>query len=159
MFKVFGSASVIIAAMLMGIRKYNGFFERKRVLESIRDGSIRIEHIIRCMCAPLDESFMQGGEFYVFAAGKIRQGSSPCEAINESALEYRCLKEEDIHIIGTFAKGLGADDCEGQLSNIKLFINSLELSLSRATDELEKKGKLYIKGSILTAAAVVLFFI
>ena len=39
------------------------------------------------------------------------------------------------------------------------FIKSLEISLENAKDELEKRGKLYIKGSILAASAVVLLLI
>lgn len=159
MFKAMGCAVVFLSLTLLGMGKYNTFFERKRVLESIRDGSVRIENIIRTVCAPLHESFISGGEFYESAAKKIVSGFLPCDAVIDTASSYRCLKNDDLYIIQNFAKGLSADDCEGQLSNIRLFIKSLEISLENAKDELEKRGKLYIKGSILAASAVVLLLI
>ena len=159
MVKALGCAVVILAATLLGMGKYNALFERKRMLESICEGSVRIESIIRSVCATLDECFVLGGEFYEKAAEKIRSGQLPSEAVVDVAASYRCLSEEDLYIIENFAKGLGADDREGQLSNIRFFINSLEPALKNAREELEKRGKLYIKGSFLTATAVVLLLI
>ena len=159
MFKIIGAASVIIAAMLYGIKKYNAFFERKWILESIRDGSIRVENVIRCMCAPLDEGFMHGGEFFISAAEKIRQGMLPSEAVRDAAAELHILKSEDLRITEGFAEGLCARDREGQLSNLRLFITALDSNIKNAASELETRGKLCVKGSILVAAAIVMLLI
>lgn len=83
----------------------------------------------------------------------------PEEAVNESTREFPSLTAEDKRIISRFAHGLAAADCKGQLSNFELFTNDMEKALAGATAELNTRGKLYVKGSILTAAAVVLLLI
>lgn len=143
----------------MGMGKYSNFYERRRLLQSIYDGSIKIKETIRCMCAPLHESFLWGGEFFCLASRKIGEGLLPEEAVNESAREFPSLTAEDRRLISRFAHGLGATDCKGQLSNLELFTNDMEKALAVATAELNTRGKLYVKGSILTAAAVVLLLI
>ena len=144
---------------MMGMRKYGNFYERKRLLQSIYDGSIKIKENIRCICAPLHESFLCGGEFFCTASRKIGEGFLPEEAVCESAREFPSLTAEDRRIISRYAKGLNAEDCKGQLSNLELFTKDMEKALASATTELNTRGKLYVKGSILTAAAVVLLLI
>ena len=156
MFKIIGSVIVLLGATMLGMKKYSDFAERKRVLENLYDGGIKIRDVLRCSCPPLHESFMSGGEFFEKAAQKIKDGSLPCDAVEESIGKYSALKPDDRKIIRRFARGLGAEDCEGQISNLELFINGIKTALSDASAELKAKGGLYVKGSILTAAAVVL---
>lgn len=144
---------------MIGMRKYNNFYERRRILQSIYDGSIKIKETIRCTCAPLHESFLWGGDFFELASKKIGEGLLPEEAVNESAWEFCSLTAEDRSIIFRFAHGLSAADCKGQLSNLELFTTELEKALQVATNDLNTRGKLCVKGSILTAAAVVLLLI
>ena len=159
MFKIIGSVIVLLSATLFGMKKYSDFFERKKTLLSLRDGSIQIENSLRCTCAPLHESFLCGGDFFISAAEKISGDSLPAEAVKETAQSLHIFKEEDIRIIERFAEGLCAGDCKGQLANINLFIKGLEGQISNASSELDTRGKLYVKGSILAAAAVVLLLI
>ena len=141
------------------MKRYNGFFERKRLLENILDGSEKIRETIRCTCSPLHESFMWGGEFFSLASEKIKNGNLPESAVNETADGFGFLTNEDRRIIGRFAKGLNAEDCKGQLSNLDIFIKDIKEAVSNASKELDTKGRLYVKGSILTAAAVVLLLV
>lgn len=159
MFKIMGSIVVLLSATLFGMKKYNDFFERRKILQSIRDGSVQVENTLRCMCAPLHESFRCGGEFFKAAADKISCGMLPGEAVREAARALHSLNSEDLRIIERFANGLCAQDCKGQIANIGLFIKSLDTEITHATNELNTRGKLYVKGSILTAAAVVLLLI
>lgn len=149
----------MLAATMMGMKKYQDFFERKRILQSISDGSIKIKETLRCVCLPLHESFLCGGEFFSLASEKINEGMLPESAVNESAKRYPCLREEDRRIIARFARGLDAQDCKGQISNLEVFIKDMESALLHASAELKTKGTLYVKGSILTAAAIVLLLI
>lgn len=144
---------------MMGMKKYSNFYDRRRMLQSIYDGSIKIKETIRCTCAPLHESFLRGGEFFELASRKIGEGLFPEDAVNESAKEFFSLTAEDRSIISRFARGLSAADCKGQLSNLELFEKELEKALQVATNDLNTRGKLCVKGSILTAAAVVLLLI
>lgn len=159
MFKIIGSMVVLLSATLLGMKKYNDFFERRKILESIRDGSMQVENSLRCMCLPLHESFIGGGEFFKSAAKKISAGMLPEEAVRETAHNIHTLNSEDLQLIERFALGLCAQDCKGQLANIRLFINELDGKIAHATNELNTRGKLYVKGSILTAAAIVLLLV
>lgn len=159
MFRLIGAAAVILASGLIGTKKYNEFYERKRTLQSIRDGAQKTKNNLRCMCMPLYECFLSGGEFFEKAALHIAGGDLPSEAVRNTALAAHCLKKEDREIIWRFADGLSAHDCGGQIANIELFLRELDASIAEATKELNTKGTLFVKGSILTAAAVVLILI
>ena len=159
MFKLLGAVVVLLSAVLFGIGKYNTFFERKRVLSELLDGTRSIEMELRCTCAPLYDCFLGSGDFYKRSASLISQGLLPEEAVKTIAYETPSLKNEDLKVIERFAVGLCAKDCEGQLSNLAIFGEGLKKQLENAEEELDMKGKLCVKGSILTAAAIVLLII
>ena len=159
MLKLIGSALVFLCATYVGMSKYQELYKRKRVLTSIRDGGIKIRDNLRCMCMPLYESFLFSGEFFELAASNIRSGLLPMEAVKEACRTNRHLSERDRECIQRFAEGLQAGDCKGQLANAEMFISEMDQCVDRAEKELGTKGALFIKGSILTAAAVVLLMI
>lgn len=159
MFKLIGAAAVILSSGLIGIKKYNEFYERKHILQSIRDGAQKIKNNLSCMCMPLYECFLSGGEFFEKAALDIKRGELPSEAVRNTVFLTHCLKKEDKDIILRFADGLSACDCNGQLANIELFLREIEGSIEEALGELKTKGALFVKGSLLAAAAVVLILI
>ena len=144
---------------MLGIGKYNSLFERKRLLQNIYDGSIKIKETIRVIHSPLHESFLMGGDFFKSASEKIGKGLLPEDAVNESMAEFPSLKEDDKRIISRFARGLNAQDFAGQISNLELFSEDIKRNISHATQELDTKGRLYVKGSILCAMAIVLLLI
>lgn len=159
MFKIIGAVVVLLSATLFGMKRYNEIFERKKALQEIYDGSTQIKNSLRCMCLPLHESFLCGGVFFKAAAQKIDKGMLPSEAVKDTALSLHILTKEDLRIVTRFADGLSAQDCKGQLANIELFAEALKTQINSAVAELDTRGKLYVKGSILTAAAVVLLLI
>ena len=159
MLKIIGSAVVLLAATLFGMRKYSSYFERRKALEDILDGCRQTESKLMCLHAPLHESFMGSGTFFENARKEILEGFLPEEAVKNVAYQLHFLKKEDLRIIERFASGLCASSCEGQLSNLAVFKAELERVLEEATGELNLKGKLCIKGSILAAAAIVLLLI
>lgn len=159
MFRIIGSAVVILSATLFGMRQYNTYFERKKTLQDMLDGCRLIESKLMCLHAPLHESFMGSGDFFENARTQILSGLLPEEAVRNTAYELHFLKKEDIGIIERFASGLCASSCDGQLSNLGVFKAELERVLEEATGELNLKGKLCVKGSILAAAAIVLLLI
>ena len=111
------------------------------------------------MCMPLYECFLSGGEFFEKAALCIKSGELPSEAVRNTALVTQCLKKGDKDIILRFADGLCAYDCNGQIANIELLLREIDGSIEDASGELKTKGTLFVKGSILAAAAVVLILI
>lgn len=150
---------MIIAAGFIGIKKYGELYERKRILLIMRDGAEKIRNNLKCMCMPLYECFMHGGEFFEKAAKRISEGEHPSSAVRNSCERIGQLTEEDRMCVLRFADGLSANDCEGQVRNAELFITEMEIQAEKASYELETKGKLFVKGSLLVAAAIVLILI
>ncbi|MBQ3022627.1 MAG: stage III sporulation protein AB [Clostridia bacterium] len=159
MLKIIGSAVVILSATLFGIKKYNTLFERKKALSEILDGARSINSKLSALHAPLHEIFMDSGTFFESASKRILAGQLPEEAVKSTAFQVTSLKKDDIRIIESFASGLCASSCEGQLSNLAVFTGEIEKKLMEASTDLDIKGKLCVKGSILTAAAIVLLLI
>ena len=159
MFKIIGAAAVIIAAGLIGCMKYSEFCERKRILCVIRDGAEKIRSNLKCMCMPLYECFLYGGEFFEKAAEFMGEGDFPSVAVKTAAGDIRQITKEEKECIHRFADGLSAKDCEGQIRNTEIFLTELERHIEKASGELNTKGKLFLKGSFLIAAALVLILI
>ncbi len=159
MFKLLGALVVIMASGLIGMSKYNELFERKRILTMLYDGANKTKNNLKCMCMPIYENFLMCGGIYDRAAKLMAEGKTPCDAVTEGIAGHNFLKKEDRCIILRFARGLSASNCDGQIRNTELFITELEKSIQDASKELESKGKLYIKGSILASAAFVLVII
>lgn len=159
MLKIVGSAVVILSATLFGMNKYLAFFDRKKNLADILVGARRINSKLAVLHSPLHEAFMDSSAFFETVSSKILSGQLPEDAVNETATGISSLKSEDLKIIERFSSGLCATSCEEQLANLTVFISELEKSLEEASNELGTKGKLCVKGSILSAAAIVLLLI
>ena len=159
MLKIIGSVIVILSATLFGMGKYNALFKRKKTLAEILDGARKTYSKLSSFHAPLHEAFDDGGEFFESASKKIINGQLPEEAVKETACDLQCLTGEDAEIIERFASGLSATSCEGQISNLAVFITGIEKQLEKSENELGSKGKLFVKGSMLVAAAIVLLMV
>lgn len=159
MLRLAGAAAVILAAGLIGMKKYNDLYERRRNLSLVRDGAQKIEDTLRCMCAPLYDCFLSAGSFFERAAILMTEGLMPSEAVLQASESVSFFTKEDREIFERFANGLCAQDTMGQLTNISLFIKELDTSIERAQNDVNTKGTLFVKGSILTAAALVLMII
>lgn len=159
MFKLLGSVAVILASGIIGIKKYTELYERARLLGVVRDGAERIRDNIRCKCMPLYDCFLCGGEFFERASYYMNEGSLPSVAVKSAAAEVGVFLTCDRDAIYRFSDGLCSEDCEGQLRNIELLIVETEKNIEHAKKQLETRGRLFIKGSFLLAAAVVLVLI
>ena len=95
MFRIIGAVTVIITAGFIGIKKYGEFYERKRLLLIMRDGAEKIRGNLKCMCMPLYECFIHGGEFFEKAAKRISEGELPSSAVKISCDRLCQLTKED----------------------------------------------------------------
>ena len=159
MFKLIGSIIIMLSSVLFGMKKYNEYHERKHFLCVIFDGAVSVQNNLRCMCLPLYECFLQGGEFFEKVALLIKDGLLPQDAVTTLSRSFHMLKDSDLCLIERFSAGLSSEDVKGQLANTEFFIKELEKQISDADTELNSKGKLFLKGSILLAAALVLLLI
>ena len=64
------------------------------------------------------------------------------------------LKEGDIEILADIGKNLGTSDMEGQLSMLSLQRAELEMLISSAETDCERKSKLYRSLGVLTGAFI-----
>ena len=159
MFKLLGSISVILAAGIIGIKKYTQLYERRRILCAVRDGAERIRDNIRCKCMPLYDCFLCGGEFFERASFYMTDGLLPSAAVKCATEEVSFFIDRDRDSLQRFSDGLCSEDCEGQLRNVELLIAETGRNIEHAESQLETRGRLFIKGSFLIAAAVVLVLI
>lgn len=159
MFKLLGGAVIILSFGLMGMKKYTEIYERKRILQNIQSGAEKIKNNLRCMCMPLYECFLFSGEFFENAGRNMENGLMPSEAVKDTAQSYHFLNKEDKEVIERFADGLSAQDCDGQIANIELFLKETEKLIEHASKELMTKGTIFLKGSLLGGAALVLLLI
>lgn len=159
MVKFMGAALVLLAAGLLGMKKYSDFYERKRALSLMYEGAAKMESTLESMCLPLDECFYISGGFFEKAAKNMSCGLMPKDAVIKAARENGSLKKEDMEIVEKFAYGLSAASCTGQIQNLSLFIKELEGNVKSAQKDVSTKAALCVKGSILAAAALILMMI
>ncbi len=159
MFKLLGSIVVIMASGLIGLEKYAGMYERQRMLNLICEGAERIRDNLNCMCMPLYDCFLCGGEFFSKVASYMTEGETPSDSVIKAADREKSLSKDDRETLYRFAGGLLSENCEGQIRNVDILIEEIKHNTADATLQLKSRGKLFIKGSVLIAAAVVLLFI
>ena len=159
MFKLFGAFLIMSASLLFGFKKNADLRERKKSLSELRLLLKAVESKIRCMCLPLDKCFEESGNIFFEASVLINGGLPPSEAVKRAADKAPFLKEGDRRLFYSFAKGLCADDCTGQLANLSLLDEGLIASLADAENELSTKGKLFLQGSVLFGAAAVILML
>lgn len=159
MLKLIGSAFIILASGLFGMKRYSDLYERKRNLCLLRDGAAKIENSLSGMNLPLYDCFLSAGSFFEKAAIKIGGGLLPPDALSEAVGESFYFQKEDKEIIGRFIDGLCAENTSGQIKNASRFIKELDENIKKAENDVKTKGTLFLKGSFLVAAAAVLMII
>ena len=159
MLKITGAISVICAALLWGMHKCLLLKKRIYFLKNAQTAAWNADTRIRCLHLPLDECFSSDDGIFGYASQLIKEGEFPSEAVMKSVLNNGYIKESDREIFRGFASGLSAADCEGQLSNIKLFCLRIAEAISEAEEDFHTRGKLIFQGSLLLGAAVVIILI
>lgn len=159
MLKPAGAFFLLTASLLLGLRKRYSLYKRLNLLRECESAALTVEARLRCLRLPLDECFSGCGGIFSDAAVIIQQGSPPLEAVKKAASRTEFLKDCDRTIFYEYAEGLSSDDCEGQLSNIKMLSLRLGALIEDASAEVAKYGKLAVEGSILAGAAIVLLMI
>lgn len=150
MIKLLGTVMVMTAALTLGWSGRKALADRVTRLEKLRWEVSRLRSRIGSCRMSLEDCFSDS-ELFRPAAELLRKGTPPSEAVLCCGIEAEGL--------ALFSAGLEAETVEGQLENIKLFMESLEGSAAAARDELSKKGRLYLGLGMLGGAAVCLILI
>lgn len=159
MLKLTGCLMVILSFTLLGLRKYNFMLKRCKMLENTRAITLLLSGKLRCMCMPLYECFKESGGIFKEAAEYIEKGLAPKDALKKAVADCAVLSGKYKDIFISFADGLDADSCEGQIANTELFYENITLGIEDARAELKTKGKLSVEGSVLMGTALVLLLV
>ncbi len=150
MLKAFGGVLVMAASFALGWSKRHALAQKADKLSLVRWEVTALKSKISGRSESLEQAF---GESSFFApAAKLIANGTPAE---KAVLSLDCPAEG----FGLFARGLGSETTEGQLRNIDVFLSDLDMEISRAREDLEKRGRLYLGGALLGGAAAVIMLI
>lgn len=169
--KLIAAATVIAGGGYAGILLSSAFSVRLRQLGQISDAIARIEFNIGFLHMNVSDSVKYAAELAKGTVNKIfmqtaediyNDGMKPSSAFERALRKYDddlCLTANDKNIIREFAENFGAGDAESEINNIKATSAKLKLAVSEATEECERKGKLWRAVGILGGIfAVILLF-
>lgn len=161
LFSVFGITT------FLGLMMANKFKERVKDLKSILSILNIIETKIKYTYEPLPQIFedisnqfkSNIGNIFKVSRNKMKQVSAG-EAWDygvENSTTY--MNEEDLQILKNLDKMLGKTDAEGQLSELELMKNFIEVQIKKAEEEQTKNEKLYKSlGMTVGLALVIILF-
>ena len=159
MVKALGIAVILFSCAGVGVKMYLRLSLRIKTLSSAKAYMQKFENRLSSMCMPLDRCFDSDSCFLSYALQDIQQGILPAPAVRNAIARCTTLQSEDKEAFYTFASGLDAKDCDGQIANVRLLQSSIDALLANAQRELSSKGKLYIEGGALCGALIALLLL
>lgn len=158
MYKPIRAAVVFLCCVLCGLREYRTAAAKRRFLDETLTDVRTVKTMLRARCAPLDECFAATGGILRQAAQAVACGKPPTVAVKELFETTNFLDEKEKNCFFSFANGLCAADCDGQIANAELFEQRLADFCAAAASDGAKKGALALRASVLTgcAAAILL---
>lgn len=163
----------VILTVILGISIWIGILVSKKYkdrvmeLKEFRNSLNILENKIKFTYEPLQEIFKQISDnlenniSLIFEnTNKNLKRMNMCDAWNKAIDESKLnLNKEDISIIKNMGKLLGKTDVEGQVSEIKLTSDFIDLQIEKAEKEREKNEKLYKTLGTVVGLAIVIILI
>ena len=156
---------VFLISFLIGNLISKKYILRVKELKDFKNALNIIESKIKFTYEPLPEIFIQTSKLlsknisamFVQASNNMKSLNAE-EAWNKSLEEsFTNLYKEDIENIKNFGKMLGKTDKEGQISQLELTKNFIEMQIEKAKVEEEKNSKMYkTLGAIIGLAFVII---
>ena len=159
MYKIIGLISIFIASAMTGLIKASKLKERVKQLQEIRQASIQIKSDFEYRAPVLSECFEKKGEFFSLVSELIYEGNIPSEAVEKACSFFKQLEGAEKEILISFGKNLGAEEINGQISNISWLIDELEEVIVCAREECSTKGRLYKSSGVLAGLGFVILLI
>lgn len=159
--------SVFVITTFLGLMMANKFKDRVKDLKAIRSILNIIETKIKYTYEPLPQIFedisnkYNGsiGEMFKMSKNMMKQLSADeawAFALDRSNTN---MNIEDLEILKNLDKMLGKTDAEGQLSEIELMKNFIDVQIKKAEEEQVKNEKLYKSLGITVGLALVIILI
>lgn len=165
--KLFVLATIFGMSTLLGIIKANRYKFRVNDLKEIQKALNMFETKMKYTYEPIPDLFAEISKdleenigYILKNASKKMQivpaGQAWIEAIDNSSNNF---SKEDINIIKALSKLLGKTDIEGQLSEIELTNNLINIQIKKAEEEKSKNTKLYKTLGATIGLAIIIIFI
>ena len=166
MFKIFGSAFIIACCTYLGVNKIKEMNKRIDGLYEFRAMLIQLRVEIEMKNTPLPYAIKNIGERFNNKCFKscgemiLKIGGQAAfeKSLRESANQYS-FSENEISAIGVLGQGLGRCDLINQLRQIDYCISRIDIALEEAKSELSKKNSIYVSGSVMFGALIVLILL
>lgn len=158
MIKLLGSMVVLGAGAWLGFIKKEELASRVKYLQQTENALLYMKNQIEVGSVPLDRLFAQS-EFALFKrAAEYIKLYGVCEGFKKAVLAAE-LPAGERAILFDFAQGLGAQDREGQLANIRACTLRIAEIKRAAYEKKARLSGLYAVSGILGGALVVLIFL
>lgn len=168
-FKLVGSIIVLLSSGFLGYILSTDCKKRPQQLRELQTLLQMFENRISYLSDILTEAFdrihsctgSEVGIFFAAASEKLKYdrnigAPSAWESAVRENIKKTSLNKEDEEIIAAFGKILGSSDLEGQLKNIRLTVNQLNLQEEKAEQARSKNEGMYRSLGILGGLAVVI---
>ena len=159
MYKLLGAIFILLSSVLIGLSIRKTYAGRVKLLSEILYACDTMECKLRCMCLPLYECFSQSGGIFLRASELMKNNDAPTDALKTAVKENEILDSADKEVLFSFADGLHAEDCEGQIENLSMLRQMMARRCADAEKKLDTKGNLAVKGSVLAACAAVILLV
>ncbi len=158
MYKPIRAGVVFLCCVFCGLREYRAAAAKRKFFEETLADVRTVKAMLRARCAPLDECFAATSGILRQAAQAVAGGTPPTVAVKELFDAADFLDEREKISFFSFANGLCAADCDGQIANAELFELRLNALCTAAAGEGAKRGALALRASVLVgcAAAILL---
>ncbi len=169
--KIIGGLVIITASSLVGWLRASEYAERPRQLRDLTGKLQILENELSFMSSPLPEAFRKvaqtGGitaKIFSSAAELLEKsaGLSASAAWETAVRKIRnetAFTDEDLGIIISFGHMLGSSDLEGQIRNIRLTQNRLEMQEKKAEESRRKNESMVKNLGFLGGLALVIFIL
>ena len=170
--KLIGSIIVLFSCGLAGFTLSRDTAKRPGELREMQGILQMLENEIIYMSNFLEEAFENivqrsnssmktffNDTLVIIHSDKCRGFQQAWEQSLNNNIGKTALKREDLSILKDFGKMLGRSDAEGQMKNIKLTINLLDVQRHKAEEKRIKNEAMYRKLGVLMGIAVIIIFI
>lgn len=159
--------AVLISSSYIGFLISDKYKKRVQDLKEIKKGLNIFETKIRYTVEPIADIFLEIsnnssvkiGEFFKEAAIKMKQLNAKEAWLQAVEVSKINITKEDKEILKGLGKLLGKTDLEGQISQIDLTSNFIDIQIEKAEKELAKNEKLYKTLGVVSGLALVIILI
>ncbi len=158
---------IFSSTSILGLAMANKYRYRVRDLKEIRSILNIIETKMKYTYEPLPQIFtdisknFQGETVNIFKTANEKMSELSAGEAWHYALEntQTNMTEEDIKTLEVLEKMLGKTDVEGQISEINLSKNYIDVQIKKAEEEQRKNEKLYKNLGVIVGIAIVILLI